>query len=85
MSGLLRGTIVRISKNRSRYAAETEEGEFVTFELTSAIDLFVGTGILGPLDAVGDQTFTTADGERFTVFVEIPGGGRVSALAWVSR
>ena len=77
-------TIVHANTQHGRYAARLDDGCFIAFELTDTAELCVGDIITGKLDALGSETFRMHNGERFSVFMEITGGNRISALAWAS-
>ena len=78
----MKGKIVLANIGHGRYAAEMDDSEFIAFELMDGVELALGTIFEADIGGHGGETFTTADGEAFSVHVEMLGASRVAACAW---
>lgn len=81
----MKGIIEVANQQHGRYAARTEDDDYIAFELTDSIELCVGDAIAGVLDGHGSETFTRLEsGEQFSVYVEMIGASRITASTWAT-
>ncbi len=78
----MKGMVIVANPRLGRYAAEMADTQCIAFELMDSVELAPGTIFEADLRGHGGETFRTADGEEFTVFVEMLGAQRATASAW---
>ena len=78
----MRGIIDIANAGHGRYSAQMDDASFIAFEIMDGIELRSGTVFEADLRGHGGETFRTADGEEFSVFVEMLGASRATACAW---
>jgi len=78
----MKGKIIVANTRHGRYAAEMDDAECIAFELMDSVELPAGTIFEADLRGHGGETFRTADGENFSVQVEMLGASRATDSAW---
>lgn len=81
----MNGTIILANPAHGRYAVQTEDGDCCAFELLDSIELSIGNELSGNLDSPGSETLLLNNGngwERFSVYMELTGCDRITALTW---
>lgn len=78
----MKGIIDIANSQHGRYSAQMDDASFIGFELMDGIELHPGTIFEADLRGHGGETFRTADGEEFSVYVQMMGASRVTASAW---
>lgn len=78
----MKGIIDVANAGHGRYSAQMDDASFIAFEIVDSVELCQGAIFEADLRGHGGETFRTADGEEFAVFVEMLGASRTTARAW---